>query len=417
MKVQVTESGTWRRTLEVEVAPEAVEEKFEAAYKNYGKSLNLPGFRKGKVPLRVVKARFGKAIQGEVLQEIINESYQEASKSQDLHPVSEAAIEDMNHAEGQPLRFKVSVDVKPELVVEHYKGLKVVRPTFKVGPEMEEGQLKALQDQNAVEQVVDRPADLGDVLLTDLQESDESGLPIVGRKQEDRAFQLGAQGADSHDVDNQLIGIKVGEERRVHFTQSEDGESRKIHFTVVAKEIRERILPELDDEFAKDLGDFDSLDALKTSIREDLEARSGYASKMRLEENIVDALVRENVFDVPESMVENYLNALIENYKKENEKIDEEAVRNEGRGAAVRSVKRHLLLEAIGRLEDIKVTEEDVDRHLESLSQRHNVEGPRLRQILGRSGQLDHIRSELLGGKTLDFLVESAEVNDVEESA
>jgi trigger factor len=415
MKVHVTESGTWRRTLEVEVPPEAVERKFEAAYKRYGKSLNLPGFRKGKVPLRLVKSRFGKAIQGEVLQEIINASYQEARESEDLHPVSEATVEDMDHAEGRPLRFKVSVDVKPELDVGHYKGLSVVRPVFKVGPETEERQLKTLQDQHAVEQVVDRPADLGDVLLMDLQESDASGLPIIGRKQEGQTLRLGSGEAGSHDLENQLIGIRVGEQRKVRFTQTADGETRDLHFLVTAKEVRERIVPELDDEFAQDLGDYDSLDALKRSIREDLHARADFGSRVRFEENIVDSLIRSNAFDVPESMVESYLDVLIENHKKENEKIDEGAIRSESRQGAIRNVKRHLLLEAVARLEGIEVTEEDIDRHLESLSLRHKVESPRLRKILDRSGQLDRIRSELLEGKTLDFLGKSAEVKEVEE--
>ena len=191
MKVQMTESGAWRRTLDVEVPTEAVEERFQAAYKTYSKSLNLPGFRKGKVPVNVVKARFGKAIQGEVLQKPMEEFYREASQAQDLHPVSEATIEEVDYDEGRPLKFKASVDIKPELLAKGYKNLKVTRPIFKVEETHIEEHLHLLQNQNATEQVVHRSANLGDILVADIQELDASGLPIIGSKQEDRTFQIG----------------------------------------------------------------------------------------------------------------------------------------------------------------------------------------------------------------------------------
>ncbi len=424
MKVQMTESGAWRRTLEVEVPTEAVEERFEAAYKTYSKSLNLPGFRKGKVPVNIVKARFGKAIQGEVLQKLMEEFYREASQAQDLHPVSEATIEEVDYDEGRPLKFKASVDIKPEFQAEGYKNLKVTRPTFKMEETYLEEQLHYLQNQNATEQVVDRPADLGDVLVADIQELDATGLPIIGSRQEDRTFQIGGPDGSNHDLDNQLVGIASGEERRVRLTHAEDHHNpdlagQEVGFQVTAKEVRERNLPELDDEFAKDVGEFESLEDLKTRIRDDLQARSDYTSRKRLEENIIDALIRGNDFEIPESMVDNYLNSLVESYKKEHEEhdhdIDEDAIRRENRDAAVRNVRRYLLLEAVAKQEAVEVTEEDMDKHLESLSERHNVEGPQLRQILSRSGQLDRMESELLEQKTLDLLIEQAKIEDVEE--
>jgi trigger factor len=425
MKVQTTESGTWRRTLEVEVPAEAVEERFQAAYKTYSKSLNLPGFRKGRVPVNIVKARFGKAIQGEVLQNLLEEFYREASKAEGLHPVSEATIEEVDYDEGKPLTFKASVDIRPEFAVKNYKGLRVTRPVFKVEEAHIEEQLHFLQNQNATEQVVDRPAALGDVLVADLQELDVSGLPIIGRRQEDRTFLIGGPNATSHDLDNQLVGVSAGEERHVRLVHAEDHTNpglaeQEVRFQVTAKEVRERNLPELDDEFAKDIGDFESLDGLKTRIRDDLQARADYTSRRRLDENIIDALIRQNDFEIPDSMVENYLNALVETYEKEHaghdHDIDTDAVRRENREGALRSVKRYLLLEGVAKQEDIKVTEGDTEKHLEGLSERHNVEGPRLRQILSRSGQLERMESELLEQKTLGFLIEQGKIEDVEEA-
>ena len=432
MKVQVTESDTWRRTLEVEVPGEDVEKRFDTAYRSYSKTLNLPGFRKGKIPLNVVRKRFGKAIQGEVLQEVMQEFYREASRSEGLNPVSEATIEEVDYDEGTPLTFKASVDIKPELEVEGYKRIKVTRPVFKVEDSDVEGHLGYLQDQGATEKVVDRAAELGDVILADIQEIDESGVPIVGRKQEDRTFLIGGQNATNHDLDNQLVGISAKEERRVNLKHAEADDhdhdeghhhdhpdGQEVRFQVKAKEVRERELPNLDDEFAKDLGDFESLDALKDKIREDFQARADETSRRRLEENILDVIIEGNEFELPESMVENFLNNLVENYKKEHEghdhDIDEAAVREESRPGAIRNLKRYLLLESIAKKEEIKVEEEDINKHLDGLSQQYNMEGSQMRQMLSRSGQLERMESELLETKSLTFLIDEADVDEVEE--
>ena len=429
MKVTVSESDAWRRTLEVEVPGEDVRRRFETAYKNYSKSLNLPGFRKGKIPVSLVKKRFGKAIQGEVLQEVMQECYREASRSEGLTPISEATIEDVNYEEGQPLKFTASVDVKPEIVAQDYRGLKTTRPVFKVTDADVEEQLQRVQEQNATEQEVDRPAELGDVVVADLQELDESGLPIIGRKQEERPFHIGGRNAN-HDLDNQLVGISAGETRRIVLTHkgedenearmegSQHQEGREIRMMFAAREVRERTLPELDDEFAKDQGQFESLDELTAQIRTDLRAQADFASRRYLEGHIVDELIRRNAFDLPEIMVENALDTLVENQKKEHEGhdhgIDEEAIRQESREGTIRGLKRHILLEAIQKQEELEVEEAEMDSQLDVMSRRYNTEREQLRQILKRSDQIERIESNLLTEKTFDFLIEHAEIEDVD---
>ena len=429
MRVTVSESDTWRRTLEVEVPDDDVRRRFESAYKNYSKSLNLPGFRKGKIPVNLVKKRFGKAIQGEVLQEVIQEYYREASRSEGLTPISEATIEDVNYEEGQPLKFTASVDVKPEIVVQDYRGMKTTRPVFEVADADVEEQLQRVREQYATEQEVDRPAELGDVIVADLQELDENGLPIIGRKQEERPFHIGGRNAD-HDLDNQLVGISTGETRQVRLTHTgeteheahaegaQHQEGREIRMMFSAREIRERTLPEPDDEFARDQGQFESLDEFKAQIRTDLRAQADFASRRYLESHIVDELIRKNAFDLPETMIENALDTLVENHKKEHEghdhDIDEEAFRRESREGTIRGLKRHLLLEAIQKQEDLVVEAADVDRQLDVMSRQYNTEREQLRQILKRSDQIERIESNLLTEKTFDFLIEHAEVENVE---
>ncbi len=434
MNVQVTESGTWRRTLEIEAPAEDVDKRLNDAYKKYSKTLNLPGFRKGKVPLSVIKRQFGSAIQGEVVQEMVEEFYREASEAEGIQPVSQASIDDINFEEGQPLVFKASVDVRPEITVETYKGLKVTRPVFAVEDEHVDSRLRYMQEESATEQVVERAADLDDVVFADVEELDEDGSPVADHKSEDQSIRLFKTEDDKPtELAEQLMGISAGESREVTITRpvqdepdQEDHEDRDeepkeetVMFRVMAKEIRERELPELDDELAQDVGGVETLDELKTQIRNEMQTQYDQMIRQRVEENLMDTLIEENPFEVPDSMVENYLDGMIESYKREqaghDQDIDEDALREEGRDQAERGVKRFLLLDAVADQEDIGVTDDDLDKHLEEMSQRHNIEGPRLRQILGRTEQLGQIESDIKTQKTFDFLIDNADVEDVEE--
>ena len=434
MNVQVTESGTWRRTLEIEAPAEDVDKRLNDAYRKYSKTLNLPGFRKGKVPLSVIKRQFGSAIQGEVVQEMVEEFYREASEAEGIQPVSQASIDDINFEEGQPLVFKASVDVRPEITVETYKGLKVTRPVFAVEDEHVDSRLRYMQEESATEQVVERAADLDDVVFADVEELDEDGSPVADHRSEDQSIRLFKTEDDKPtELAKQLMGISAGESREVTITRpvqdepdQEDHEDRDeepkeetVMFRVMAKEIRERELPELDDELAQDVGGVETLDELKTQIRNEMQTQYDQMIRQRVEENLMDTLIEENPFEVPDSMVENYLDGMIESYKREqaghDQDIDEDALREEGRDQAERGVKRFLLLDAVADQEDIGVTDDDLDKHLEEMSQRHNIEGPRLRQILGRTEQLGQIESDIKTQKTFDFLIDNADVEDVEE--
>ena len=440
MNVQVTESGPWRRTLEIEAPAEDVDKRLNDAYRKYSKTLNLPGFRKGKVPLSVIKRQFGPAIKGEVVQEMVEEFYREASEAEGIQPVSQASIDDIDFEEGQPLVFKASVDIRPEITVETYKGLRVTRPVFAVEDEHVEGRLRYMQEESATEQAVERAAEVDDVVFADVEELDESGSPVVDHKSEDQSIRLFKTEDDKPtELAEQLMGIAAGEAREITITrpvQDEhdhgdhgDHEDHEDHeeepkeetamFRVTAKEVRERELPELNDELAQNIGGVETLDELKTQIRAEMQAQYDQAIRQRVEEGLMDALIEGNPFEVPDSMIETYLEGMIESYKREHaghdHEIDEDAIRENGRDQAERGVKRFLLLDAVADQENIEVTDEDLDKHLEEMSQRHNIEGPRLRQILGRTEQLDQIKSDIKTQKTFDFLIDNANVEEVEE--
>ena len=437
MNVQVTESGPWRRTLEIEAPAEDVDKRLNDAYRKYSKTLNLPGFRKGKVPLIVIKRQFGPAIKGEVVQEMVEEFYREASEAEGIQPVSQASIDDIDFEEGQPLVFKASVDIRPEITVETYKGLRVTRPVFAVEDEHVEGRLRYMQEESATEQAVERAAEVDDVVFADVEELDESGSPVADHKSEDQSIRLFKTEDDKPtELAEQLMGIAAGEAREITITRpvqdehdhgdhgdhedhEEEPKEETAMFRVTAKEVRERELPELNDELAQNIGGVETLDELKTQIRAEMQAQYDQAIRQRVEEGLMDALIEGNPFEVPDSMIETYLEGMIESYKQEHaghdHEIDEDAIRENGRDQAERGVKRFLLLDAVADQENIEVRDEDLDKHLEEMSQRHNIEGPRLRQILGRTEQLDQIKSDIKTQKTFDFLIDNANVEEVEE--
>ena len=428
MNVQVTESGTWRRTLEVETPVEAVNERLDAAYRKYSKTLSLPGFRKGKIPLNVVKRHFGQAIQGEVIQELVGEFYQDACESAGIHPVSQAEIEVIEFEEGQPMVFQASVDVRPEITVEAYKGLHVTRPAAEIGDEHVQVQLRLMQDEHAKERVVERAAEFEDVVFADIAELGEDGDPIPDHGTADQSIRLLGVGR-SLEFSKQLVGISAGEAREVTVAAvsaddpdsdpDHDHDRKTVQLRVMAKEIRERVLPELTDDWAREVGGAETLDALKTQILDEMRAHYKLISRQRVEENLINALIEGNPFEIPESMIETHLDNVVESYKQEHAdrgEVDEDAIRESSREQVEHGLRRHLLLNAVAAQENIEVTDEDLDKHLEDLSQRHNIEGPRLRQILSRSGQLDQIQSDAKTQKTLEFLLDHANVEDIKEA-
>jgi len=422
-KVNVTEGEGGKRTMEVEVPAATVEARLQAAYLNYSKTLNLPGFRKGKVPLSVVRSRFGKVIEGEVLNNLIPEAYDQAQRTSGIEPISQPVIDDVAYTSGESLRFKASLEVKPDIEARNYIGLRVTRPVYPVRESDVEQYIRNLREQSAEERSVERPAQLGDLLTADLQELDASGVPILGRRIEDRTLLIGGERTFSHDFDNQMIGVTKGEVRRVRFTYNRDPQDpdlsgREMAFAVTVKDVRERILPALDDEFAKDHG-ADTLKILEDRIREDLQAQADYVARRRLEANLLSALIQANPFAPPEAMVENALNTIVEDYKKEHKghdhPIDEAQVREEGRDLAVYQIRTRLLIEAVARKEGIVVTDEEVDERIRRIAEANRQGLETVKRALQRNRQIDRIRRDLMTEKTIQFLIDRAQIEEVEE--
>jgi len=419
LKTVVTEIGSWKRRVEVEVPSQEIHPFIEKAYRSYQKKVHVDGFRKGKVPLSIIQQRFGKAIQAEIVDDLIQRFYKEAIEEERLAVVAPGTIQDVSFEEGKPLRFTAEVEVEPDAHVSGYKGLKVEKEVMKVSDEDVKRAVEVLQEQRAERRSVEGGAEIGHIIEGDIQALSATGVPIIGDKWEDRVFELGSPPLGDV-VQDQLLGIVAGEERRFKIVQSERGPdgnvmNREDHYSIKAKSINEKILPRLEDSFAREVGDFKTLAELEEDIRNRLERQRDEEAERMLRNRIADEIVRRNDFEIPPSMIENGLGGLWEEYQKQPEReMDEKQFREENRAGVVWNMKWHLLWKKIAEMEEITMTDEEVDQEIEKIAERSpKKEEKKIRSLFKDTRRRNRLKESMLEDKVFGFLKENARIKEV----
>ena len=410
VKTQVTEKGQWARELAVEVEAARIDSAVNKALRRYQKRLEIPGFRKGKVPLRIVEARFGSSIRGEVLGDLLPSLLEEATREAGLRPAAPPKISQLDHEPGGSLTFTAELDVWPEINAEHYENLAATRMVHEVADEEIGEHLEEMRRRYATERVVERPLANGDVLVADLQRLDDSGLPVIGDKYEKRHILIGDENALSPEFEEALVGMGAGEERKVRFAYREDLPNEQLagqtaHFAVAAHEVRERTLPELDDEFAKDLGEqFQTLDDLRQHLSGQIQERWEYMAQQRLRSELISQLILKNDFDLPESMVDNYLDSL-EREQANRDHDQDLSHSDEERAQATHQLKSYLLLESVRQQAGVEVTDAEFAQFAAERAEHAGVQSSDLQDAEG-------LRRELEDQKVFDLLIAKADIKE-----
>jgi trigger factor len=407
----VSEPKPWKRVFEIEVPAASIQTELDEAYGRYRKEMRIPGFRQGKVPLSVLKARFGKEIRAEVLERKIPEYLNQAREEADIDPISQPVIEDISFEDGEDLKVRAVLEVKPSIELKQYKDLQVIKKVAQVTDENIDRSLDALRERYANVVRVDGAAEKDHFLMADLQHLDSSGVPIIGRKEEGQFFQIGTERLGEA-FDKQLVGVKADEERRIDTVYPDDYAEEDLagqqgHFLIKVRDVLEKQLPILDDAFAVDVGAKD-LDDLKQSVKEEMEQEPDRDMRTKLLEQIV----ADYDFEVPESMLKAYLDQSISEARSRarDQEIDEEAMRQEYRPAAVDQIKRYLLLDAIADEEQIEVTKEELDGSLERIAERGQMPVDQIRRTFRDNGRLERIESDIREEKVVEFLVQHADI-------
>jgi trigger factor len=426
MKVEVQEVGSCARRLEIEVAPESVQKELDQAYRELAKRVAIRGFRKGKVPRAVLERYHRSSVEDEVLQKLIPNSFQQAVKDHGLRAVGQPKLDDINLDAAKALRFTATVEVLPEITLQTYGDWELTKEKRVVTDGDVERELQELQNRhvNLVSIEEDRPVQEGDYVLINF-EGFREGQPVQGSKAENYALVVGAKSV-VESIDRGLVGMRKGEVREIPVQFPETYQNRsmagqEVIFHVTVNEIKERVLPALNDEFAKEAGGLDTLAELTEKIRQNQEAIAEREARRALHEVIVSRLIEANPFELPPGMVEAESETLVEDLQRQLRPQQGEAaplqvteeVRQQLREQAITRIKRELLIEEIAKREEITVGDSDVEAELKRLAERTDQRLEYIRRQMEQAGALGSIRHNILADKVLEFVAGRCTVTEV----
>jgi trigger factor len=420
MRVEVEEIGSCKRRLQVEEAPDVVQRAWEDAFSRVQRQAKLPGFRKGKVPRSMIKLHFSDDVRQEVARHLIPDVYRQALAEAQLKPVEEPDLQEVTLEENAALKFSAVVEIKPAIALGAYSGLTIKHAPKPFAESEVDETLAHLQEQHVEYRAVERAADVGDLVIVNYTLTPEG---MEARSETGYGFLIGT-GAVLPEIEEAVIGLAPGGSRQTrvkfaddHRTEALRGKSAEASVTVT--EVKEKVLPALDDDFAKSVGEFETLEALKAEIRKGLEARREQENRRALETAVMEAVLAGHAFEVPEALVLRQVGHQIEHAREhmrrqgmDPDKMpwDYKKLLEELRPGAEKAVRRALLIEAIADKEGLAPADAEVDAEVERLAQASQRPVPAVRSMLERSGELDSIQHTLRERRTLDFLIEKTRI-------
>jgi trigger factor len=409
-----------KREISVEIPTEEVTRELEMIIQKYQKVARLPGFRTGHVPASIIRQRFKEDLKSDVVEALVPRYFRKEAEKQGMIPVSQPRVTDLHIHDGEPLRFKASFEIMPEIVVEGYKELRADHPEIVVKDEEVDEAVNSVQEQHATYTSVEgRPLAAGDFAQSSMdgkpKEDDGTAKPV---HMDEVLIEIGGKNTVPEFTEN-LRGANAGDEREFEVSYPEDVADKRLAgktfvYTVKIQAIKQKNLPELNDDFAKELGEFTSLDQVRKQIRENMQAERKHDAEREAKDKLVTELVKRNEFEVPESLVDRQIDLRLERglralaaqgMKMEDlKKMDLPRLRAGQRDQAVQDVKSSLLLERVAELEKIEVGEDEVNHEIQALAKQSKQTPEAVRARLTQDGGLDRIRNRIRSEKTLDFL-------------
>ncbi|PIE60178.1 MAG: trigger factor [Desulfobulbus propionicus] len=431
MEIVVENVSELTKKLTITLPREEVGKRLEKAYKKMNKDVVIKGFRRGKVPRSVLEKNFKDQVQAQVGEELVQETYFDAVEKENIEPVVHPEITEHSFPEDGTFTYIALVDVKPVLDISGYKGLEIEKPVTVVSVEEVDNRLKAMQREQAAVQTAEEGHEIAvdDLAVVDFQGfHEEKAMPEIHN--EDYTVDIG-QNALGEEFEQKLIGLKKGDKTlyEIDFPAGYPNPvlaGKKVEFKVDVKEVKVRLKPELDDEFAKDISpDFTTLDDLKSDIRSKLEKEKEAVMKGDLDDKMMAKLIELNSFEVPERLVKYEIQEMLklteENLKRsgltlESAGIDLKELAEKNREVAEKRVKGDFILKNIAEKEDIKVQDEDLQRGYQRIADQYNMTVDEVKGYFKRREEVLPFMNELLNEKILDFLRGEATFIEVAET-
>jgi len=425
MKVDIDELSPVQRKVRVELPAETVAGEFSRAYKNLGRRVRVRGFRTGKIPRTVLQGIYGDEVKGEVRSHLVEESLAEIVKERGLQIVSRPELETNDLHETESFSFSAVFEVKPQFEVKDYVGIEVEKRRIAVTEAQVDEALHRLQENHArLEPVEGREfVEKGDFVTLDFEGTLE-GKPFAGGRGDNYVLEVGA-GQALAQFDEAVVGLKLGDRKTVSVNYPENYPNKEIagkvvQFSLIAQEIKRKVLPPLDDDFAKDHGECASLEELKNRLRQRLEEELARLQTDELKEQLLGRLIERHSFSIPQSMVERQTRYLMERYQsqtgatRDEQNAPLEEIRKTLEERAMRQVRATLLMEKIAELENIEVSDKDVQERVDLLARAAGERAKSLREFYARAEARDDLRTQMVFDRTLGFLLERAAIKEVD---
>jgi trigger factor len=420
-----TQESATKREIEVEIPVQDVARETDTLIQKYQKVARIPGFRRGHVPASIIRQRFSEEIKTDMVEALIPRFFRQEAERLSLHPVSQPRVTDLHLHDGEPLRFKAAFEVLPEIKLEGYKELRADKPEIAVSQEDVEKALTDLRERHAAFNPIEGRAladgDFAQVSLDGTPKSGEAGAGKTGEGQPVHMDEVLVEiaGNTMPEFTEHLRGTNPGDERTFDVNYSEDTQDKRLAgktftYAVKVQAIKQKSLPELNDEFAKQLGEFQTIDDVRKAIREQMEAERKHEAEHAAKEKLVGELIQRNDFEVPDSLIEQQIDIRLERglralaaqglTAEQMKKMDLNRLRVGQREQAVHDVKAALLLERVAEEENVQVSDEELNQELEALARQSKQTSEAVRARLTRDGGLDRIRTRIRNEKTLNFL-------------
>ncbi|SHJ82128.1 trigger factor [Tepidibacter formicigenes] len=414
-------------TLKITISSEEFEKAVNKAYDKLKGKFNIPGFRKGKAPKKLIEAQYGKGVfYDEAINIVFPEAYTKAVDENNLEPVDRPELDIEEIGNGKDLILSVKVTVKPEVKLGEYKGIEVEKIEYTVKEEDVEARLEEMRNQNArLITVEDRAVQDKDTVIIDF-EGFVDGEAFEGGKGENYSLVIGS-GTFIPGFEDQLIGANIGDEVKVNVTFPEQYHAENLAgkpavFEVKVKEIKVKEMPELDDEFAKDVSEFDTLEELKNDIKNKLEETAKNREEAELRNKVVEKATEVCEVEIPEVMIENQINNMLRDFDQQLQMqglnlqsyiqytgMKMEDLKSQMREEAQNRVKTSLVLEAISAEEKIEVSDEELNKEMEEMANMYKMELDKFKATI-REEDMDYFKENVAVKKTIDMLVENAKI-------
>ena len=417
MKIDVKNINDYTKEVKLDIPWSTLEPDFNTTLKNFSKKVKLPGFRPGKIPRDRSMQQFQPNIEAQFMDDNIHKYYLTALQEQKIVPVNQAEIRDVNFKMGEHFSFTAKFEVEPDFKLPKFKNnmFKVQKNKFIPDDQDIDDAIDQLRRSHARIETVEDGAKEKDFILCDLQKLDESGVAIIGKKFEKQMLKVG-DGSFTDDQKDRLIGLKPGDTSKLDLPDGEDKTIKNPYDLNVVKVERE-VLPEINDDFVRLINpDLKSIDDLNNDVLDKINQNFEERSRQTFEKDLSDALIEKIGVETPPSMVNNYLNNILEDVKKQNngEKIDEEKVLETYRPSAERNLKWYLIRKKIIDQEQISIGRSDIDAEIENLVSRSPNSEKEIRRFYKKPSNRQKIEDDITEKKILEYLTQFAKIKEVE---